>query len=386
VRPDADAADRRWAVREAGRGWFCARIIDEPTLRAVEQAFPDDRRRTGFAFRILLFVFTFFGLEAAIFLAAFLLEPSPEAFSMLALGAGIAGVVATEYLTGPLARRQGGIEEAVSLFAVAQLAAAAAVWLLSARWSPDRSFAIFFILCAFLFGAAAWRYGYGIYAGLAAIALFLGLAHLPFGRILSIILPLAGWRWLAAGRATMRLPPSLRLCCAAVLAVCLTGFYAAVNLVSLDRHWFEMGPSWDTTNLRGASAILTVLVPVCLFIIGLRNRERLLLNLGFLFGIASLLTLRYYVHVAPPWIVLGGAGAVCLVLAAGLRKYLDSGQNSERGGFSAEPLLENPEKRSVLETVSSVAVLTPGARTVAEGPEFKGGGGKFGGGGASGSF
>jgi len=386
VRPGAAAADRMWTVRQAAKGWFRAGIIDEPTLRAVEQAYPDDRRRTGFAFRILLFVFTFFGLEAAIVLVSFLLEPSNGTFGMLALGAGIAGVMATEYLNGPLARRQGGIEEAVSLFAIVQLAAAAVVWLLSARLQPDRSFGIFFVLCAFLFGAAAWRWGYWIYAGVAGIALFLGLAHLPYGRILCIFLALIGWRWLAADRRATQLPPSLRLCCAAALAACLTALYAAVNLISLDRRWLEMGHSWDTTNLRSASAILTVLVPPFIFGIGLRNRQRLLLNLGFLFGIASLLTLRYYVHVLPTWIALGGAGAACLALAAGLRKYLNSGKGFERGGFSAEPLLENPQKRTVLETVSSVVVLTPAARTTAEGLGFKGSGGKFGGGGASGSF
>jgi MFS family permease len=386
MRPDADAADRRWAVRKAAREWFRVEIIDEPMLHAVERAYPDDRKRTGLAFRILMFGFTFLGLEAAIVLSALVFEPSAGTFGVLALSAGIAAVMVTEYLTGPLARRQGGIEEAVSFFAIVQLAAAAVAWLVSAPLSPELRFAIGFILCAFLFGSASWRWGYWFYAGIAAISLFLGLAQLPLGRILWVIVPLAGWRGLAAGSRLMELSPSLRQCCTAALAVCLTALYTAINLVSLDQHWVELRPSWDATNLRSASAILTALVPICIFIIGLRNRQRLLLNLGTLFGIASLLTLRYYVHVAPAWVVLGGAGAACLVLAAALRNYLVSGKNSERRGFSAERLLEDPAKRSVLETMTSVAALTPGARNVTEDPEFKGGGGKFGGGGASGTF
>src|SRR5262249_45295598 len=69
VRADAERADRFKDVRDAARAWRRAGAIDEPTLAAVEAAYPDDRRRLGPALRTLTFVFTTIGVIA---LAGFL--------------------------------------------------------------------------------------------------------------------------------------------------------------------------------------------------------------------------------------------------------------------------------------------------------------------------
>ena len=72
-------------------------------------------------------------------------------------------------------------------------------------------------------------------------------------------------------------------------------------------------------------------------------------------------------------------------LALAIRRLLDSGPAHERGGFTAEPLFGDPERRSALEIAAGVAVLSPAPRPV-ERPGFEGGGGQFGGGGGTGTF
>ncbi len=120
--------------------------------------------------------------------------------------------------------------------------------------------------------------------------------------------------------------------------------------------------------------------------IGIRERRRLFLNLGFLLGIASLVTLRQYVHLAPLWLVLAVGGLTLIVIAGLLKRLLDSAKGRERGGFTAAQLLENPEKQRALEVLANVAILTPESKPASEKTGFPGRGGEFGGGGASGEF
>jgi hypothetical protein len=53
---------------------------------------------------------------------------------------------------------------------------------------------------------------------------------------------------------------------------------------------------------------------------------------------------------------------------------------------SADPLAERPEKLRGVEILASVATLTPNAAPTSENPQFQGGDGEFGDGGASGGF
>ena len=55
-------------------------------------------------------------------------------------------------------------------------------------------------------------------------------------------------------------------------------------------------------------------------------------------------------------------------------------------GFTSEPLLEDPSKRRTLEVLAGVATLTPSSPSASDKQQFHGGGGEFGGGGASGKF
>jgi len=390
MRPDVARADRMHAVREAAGEWFRSGWIDEAARRRIEETYPDDRVRAGITFRILFFVLTLCALQGAMGIL-YMLTRTALGFGALALVGGAACAFLTEHMTGTLKRRQGGIEAAVSVFAVAQLIAAVVVVNHDARlWSSETRVTLDLLWAALLCLAAAWRWGYWPYSALGALLFFASVSRLPFGRMLWMLIAIILWPWLSAGCDTPHLPPSLRKCAAAFLTVCILALYAAVNVYSLDNHFVEFDLMFAKPApgliARRLSIALTTAVPVIVLLLGIRGRRRLFLNLGFLLGIASLLTLRQYFHLAPMWLVLVAGGLVLIAIAVLLKRLLDSAKGGERGGFTAALLLENPKKQRALEVLASVAILTPESKPASTKSEFQGGGGKFGGGGASGDF
>ncbi len=100
---------------------------------------------------------------------------------------------------------------------------------------------------------------------------------------------------------------------------------------------------------------------------------------------ASLITLRFYVHIADLWVVLSAAGSAVIVLALGLRRWLDSGAQHERAGWTARGLSGEAVLMRTAEMAVTVVAATPSANAP-EAPRFEGGGGRSGGGGASADF
>lgn len=180
----------------------------------------------------------------------------------------------------------------------------------------------------------------------------------------------------------------------AVVVVSLVGLYIAVHLGSFESGLVEeignlgrrSGPASNSELLWWLSAIATALVPAALLAIAIRTRRVPILLVGLGTAIASLVTLRYYVHFAPLWVVLTVSGALVVVVVLALRRYLDSGLDRERAGFSAEALFVDLGRQRLLEAGATVHSLSPPARPIHQEPGFTGGGGDFGGGGASSGF
>lgn len=397
--PEAARADRAHAVRSAARSWQQAGVIDEPTRAAIEAAHPDDRVRVGPVFRVLLFLFTLltvnagFGLFWLIFLDSAADEATVAGVSWLVFGLLLATL--TEVQLGRLRRSQGGTEAATSLAAIGYLIAGFG-WLLFDPLDLPEEIALqaLFFASSALFGCAAWRWGYPLYAGAAMGSLLLALAGLPGGRLLWIALPVLVAPWLIQGSDSPRLPPAHRDSCKAALGVALAGLYVAVHLGSFEIGLIETigdfgrgpGPPATSDLLWWLAAAATALVPVVYLALGIRSRRYPFLLLGLGTAVASLVTLRYYVHLAPLWVILTASGAALVIVVLALRRYLDSGPNRERRGFTAEPLFEDVRRLRLLEVAAAAVTLTPAARPVREEPRFAGGGGEFGGGGSSGEF
>jgi hypothetical protein len=396
LRADAARADRAESVRGAAQDWERAGAIDGATRAAIAARFPDDRVRVTPAISVLLFLFSLIAINGAAGLVATLAKGGSEwgflALLALAFGTGLA--VLTEILVGPLRRVQTGIELATSLAALGYLIAFAG-WLIVKPGAVEGGavLAATFGVAAVLLAAAAWRWGYALYAGGAAAALLGAFLFVPGGRLAWIALPLVAGPLLLHGSESPRLPPVHRASCVLALAVALAGLYVAFNLSSYDLALLErfvpdrpQGPFWPVPGVRALAIAGTALVPLGYLVLGLRSRRAVFLLLGVATAAASLITLRYYVHFAPLWVVLTISGVLLIAVALALRRYLDSGLDHERGGFTAEPLFADPDRLRLLEAGAAVLSLSPEARPVHEEPRFTGGGGSFGGGGSSSDF
>ena len=395
--PELDRADRAAAVRAAARSWRRAGIIDDAALAAVESGFPDDRARAGPVFRVLLFLFTVVAVSGLLGFLAMGLGGHDQALATLAAVAGAALLALTELQVGALRRRQGGTEAATSVLGIGLLLAAAAWFLLGTRsLQAAQGVPVLCALAAALAGAAAWRWGYPLYAALATAAALVALAHLPAGRAVWIALALAAAPALLRLSESPRLPPAHRSSAMAVLLVALGGLYLAVHLGSWDERIVERIGGRDPgpaplalpygSVLWWSAMAATALVPILVLAAGLRRRRLPLLLAGTVAAVASLATFQQYLRLEPAWLVLTGAGALWIAVVLGLWRYLDSGPAGERGGFTAAPLLTDARRQAALEVGVAVLTLQPEARAAGDERPFEGGGGRSGGAGATGEF
>jgi len=230
-----------------------------------------------------------------------------------------------------------------------------------------------------------------VWAFLAAVSLFLLLGRVPGGRLLWIVCGVA-LTW--AFERLLDRPswsPSHRRCAAVLVVAGLLGVYAAMNLYALDHRFVEFlreraldlpGPRFRE---RIWSMLGTAILPVAVIRWGIRSRRTFVLDTGLVLSAVSLVTLRFYVHVAPLWVVLTVSGGAVFLLALALNRWLSRGVEKERDGFTAEPLFADEARLRALELVPVVAAHAPEARPPVE-AGYQGGGGSFGGGGAGGSF
>jgi hypothetical protein len=390
VRPDAALADRYEAVRAAAADWHRTGWIDDDTRSRIHILYPDDRVRAGRVFRILFFILAVCALQGGLGLI-YMMGRSGIDFGAIAMFGAVACAAGTEYLLGPMKRRQSGIESAFSAVALVQVFIAAASLVNSLQSGFERRLAVDLFLFGVLSIAGAWRWGYTFYAAAGAVMIFVSVTGQQWGRLFWIALPMLLFAPLLASCDETRIPPVLRRCGAAALAVTILAFYAAINTYSLDQRMLESGlwtgRSSVTLVPRALSIALTAMTPPALLVLGIGTRRRLLMNLGLALSVVSAVTVREYSHILPLWLALSGGGVVLLGGAALTARYLGSGAGKERHGLTAEPLFDNPRNRRALEMLAGIASFTPGARTMpAEKAGFEGGGGKFGGGGASGSF
>lgn len=248
---------------------------------------------------------------------------------------------------------------------------------------------VLFLVAAFLAAAAAFRWGMSLFGAVSAFCLFTALAFWPGSRVAWFLLGAAMAPPLAAASSFPALAPSHRRAADDALVVALAATYLAVHLGCYDAALLEGEPlsrgldyrapeRWGRPFFIGATA----LVPLAVLASGIFWRRPLLLRMGLLFSIASLVTLRFYIHIAPLWVILTAVGAFAIAAGLVLERYL----RKERGGFTAEPLFGGEPAATPLELGLSAA-LAPEARASSRSePGVRGGGGEFGGGGASGSY
>ncbi len=394
MRPEVIAAERSREVREAARAWARAGFIDQSGLDRILSGFPDDRTRFGPGFRTLAFVFSGIAALSVVGMSFAMLDPSPSSrfdtvlFLIWALVMG--GL--TELQRGPLKRASAGAEAATALASVGlALLAVASASVLPRAWETVGLLASGSLFCAI----AAWRWGDAMFFAAAVLSAYGLLSQFDQGRLLWVVASLglipAGLSRSGDGRRA----PSHRRGAAIVGAVAICALYVAVQVWSWDQGLVESlraGAPWSLMAARSWSwirplAILaTALLPVALLAAGWRRRSLLLLHLGGVSGGLSIATIRLYHEVMPLSWALILAGAACLALALGARRWLRAGPEGERDGFTADPLFDAGNRTEAIRSVAAMVAFTPAVQAADRPGTFQGGGGRFGGGGASGDY
>lgn len=330
MKPAWREADRAAELLAAARGWREAGLIDETTLKSIATAHLSAGPRLGPLWRVLVFGCVAIGASTIVMIITRSLQLNTglsAGLTLLLCGLALAAV--TESVIARCSFRATGAEAATSLLAVSYLCAAALALLGGLYPGESQMLRVAFPWCATVLALAAWRWGFRLYAGAAAVCLLLFEES-----------------YLFAG-ASRQHPGDLGLLLA---------------------------------------GIGSALYPLAILVWGLRARDRALIGTGLIAGALSLTTIRFYVHVAPLWTVLAVSGAALASASLLLERWLKAGGGGERFGFTAAALHEE-ERRGQLLPVAAAIAMAPEARVVPEeSPGITGKGGGFGGGGTGGTF
>ncbi|MHB8834454.1 MAG: hypothetical protein ACYC9Y_01910 [Candidatus Methylomirabilia bacterium] len=387
-------ADRASELLVAARGWRAAGLIKETTFDTISAEHASAGPRLGELWRVLVFLCVFVGVSTATtigFISFGVRSAGGVGLSLLVFGAALAAI--TDIVVDRCSFQPTGAEAATSLLATGYLCAAVFVLLDDRHLHGHEVLRLTYPWCAAVCALAAWRWGFRIYAGVAALCVLLLAAQFPGARPLWVAAAALIAGWATVTRATRELTPSHREGVDLSRLVALAAIYAAVNYYSVDKGFLE-----EIGRLAGApphrsgefslllAGLGSALYPLAILAWGLRARDRALIVLGIVTAALSLTTIRFYIHVAPLWAVLAASGAALAGTSLLLERWLGSGVDAERFGFTAAPLCDIGRRERLLPAAAALA-LAPAARMVPDGqPDSGSKGGAFGGGGADGSF
>jgi hypothetical protein len=400
----ATGEDRVHVVEEAGR-WEEAGLVSSAQAAAVRQRYRPELVRVNLFIRILLALFTAVGVVALVALPAVILDVEEFGMTVLfLLFAPLCAWIADRQLIHGRRLYRCGAEEVLLFLAVGFLALA--VGIPSHEWAGGAERLGWLAAHGILLTGAtalAVRYGYAL-AALGAVGALAGLPfhlldalrwHAPgLARVaLFLLLGAVGiWahRWLVRRKT---LPRGYVWCLSTVRLAALAGIYLDVNLFAhrlLWKDWIGWSPaagggSWSDPWFDLCCAVLTALLPAAAMVLGIVRRDRALLWFSVFAGTASILTLKYFLHLGYLAEEVTASGLALAGLAFGLLRWLRTGAGRRRGAFTGESLLEPRLYGLDAEALAAMQPLAPAPKTpAAEG--FRLGGGGFGGGGASGGY
>ena len=384
----ADDLERNVRVRRLVDEWTRSGLLTPAQQTAVIADVPVDVRRTNRFLRVTMGAFGLLIIAATVALVVVTLKPNEEqAAGVICLIAAAGCIALAEFLISRFRLYRFGVEEACAIGAVV-LAGVGSGLLFSDWYVPvgDRR-----ILIALLAGsAAAWavyrRYGlvYGAFAAMLGLGLApseLGLRDIvqrsiAFGAIGACLI-VAREKHRQHGDEYPGDDYGL------IEAAAWAGAYAVVNL-HLGGGWFaNRYPAWFVWLTYGAIWLL----PAVALWLSVREKNRPLLDVGLVMAIGTLVTNKPYLGLErKPWdpILLG---ALLIGAAIAVRRWLTSGPDGLRGGFTSAQTLRSDEEVLARVAAASTA-FQPGIapRATEPPPADPFGGGRSGGGGAGASY
>lgn len=388
----------RVQVVEESRRWEESGLVSPAQAAAVRERCRPGLVRMNLFIRILLAIFTTVGVVALVALPAVILGVKEFGLAVLfLLFAPLCAWVADHQLIHGRHLYRCGAEEVLLFLAVGFLALAVGIpaleWGRSAErlgWLAAHGIA--------LAGATvlAVRYGYAL-AALGAVGALAGLPfhllevlhwHQPgWARVALFLLLGAVGIWAHQGLVRREaLPRGYLWCLETVRLAALAWIYLDVNLFAhrlLWRDWLGWTPaagavSWADPWFDFCCAVLTTLLPATALVLGIVRRDRALLWYAVFAGTASILTLKYFLHLGHLAEEVTAAGLALAGLAFGLLRWLRIGSDRRRGAFTGESLLEPRLFGMGAEALAAMQPLAPTPKTPAA-DGFRSGGGGFGG-------
>ncbi len=391
----ADQEEKIYIRREA-RTWARSGLITGEQLGIIDSQTEPGLRQTNIFFRILFFLFTNTCVHTVIGFYVWMVGFRNEvSIAWAALAFGFMMVALAEYLAGCKCFYRHGIEEALALMGMALVCSGIVVFISMLKVEPRllvTTGALLASVCAFwLYIRFGFLYAAVLSVVFACVVPFqLSLPPVSERAILAMLLVLI---LLTSIRAESFEPSDFKKERSATLQACLlAGIYLAVNLRLPElgkAFWGHSGMSYRP--FAGFPPLfywmtygLTFLIPGLGLYHGLKRRKRIVINVSLIAALLTLATNKDYLgfkHYAWDPAILG---AMMIVAAIAIMRWLANGGQEARSGYTAQNLLK-PENHGI-NLADLGAALLPGAiqaNLPPSAPEKPFAGGQSGGGGAS---
>jgi len=368
------------------RDWARAGLLRSDQAERLEADLHTALRRTNPFLRAVLAVFTALVAAAAIalvFVPFHITRAAPTA-ATFAVGAFVC-IATAEYLIGAFRLYRHGVEE--ELVAAAVVLASMSIDQVAQAATVPRPWTFMLVGAALAAAGAYWRYGF-VYAAVAAMAC---AAAIPLPLDLPPLLDRAlAAAVCAATVAVARIARSpadeVRHDDYTVLqAAGFAGMYVFLNLRLFD----VIGPAGASriTWFYWTTYVITWVIPAAGLLLAIREKDRPLLTVSLVLAIATLVTNKPYLGLSrESWDPIL-FGVLLVVVATAVRRWLARGPGAQRGGFTAEKILERD--RDWLGTLATASVAWPqdvAAARPAEPPPSQFEGGRSGGGGGGAQY
>ncbi|OQP51794.1 hypothetical protein A4H97_26670 [Niastella yeongjuensis] len=377
------------SINEAVVTAFDQQLISKEDTGAIIKAYPVNMYMPNVFIRIGLFLLT---TVIVVMVYGFLLMAeiggSEKGLGVLTFIFSLVLYGALEFIIREKKHYRSGIDDALLWLCIIALIAAANLVFSGITGLAN---AVLVFIPAFYF---LLRFGNAVMGALAFAALLTIIFYsiTPLGNIPKTIMPFLLMAiaffvyWLAIKFSTDNRVRYYKHCCTLIEILALIILYAAGNFFVVR----EVSNSlFDLQLQEGESVpfgwifwIPTVLFPAVYIFRGIQKRDVILLRTGLILVAAIIFTIRYYYHVAPIEIAMSIGGAIMILLAYFITKYLTP---AKHGFTHAEP--NDPGLAGLLQVESIIVAQTFHQTPTAEPDKhFDFGGGSGGGAGSTGNY
>ncbi|CAN5175841.1 hypothetical protein BH09BAC3_BH09BAC3_00420 [soil metagenome] len=374
------------AVIKETKRWFKSSFIEKEQFIAIQEAYKTPFYHPNMIIRVILFVATLLALGGVTgFFFLIFADGGEVILSIAAILYAIASIFVLEKLfIDSNHHYKSGLTEALLYHACGFL-------IMGLGGLTDFNPHVILWSCFIVFTLAAIRY-LDLLVTLAAVLSMAGIIFFEFynmGGIFQKIIPflfIAGFTPVYFYTRQLKKNNELKIWrsnliiveAISLLLVYLGGNYLVVRELSIGLMNLSLEEGQDIPFAYIFYA-LTVIIPAAYLYLGIKNKDLVLLRISLIVLAASVFTFKYYFSLGHPEITLTIAGGGLLLISIALLNYL----KIIRNGFTSDNLLS--EKWASMNLEAFVISQTMGGNQSVD-AKVQGGGGSFGGGGATGDF